>query len=209
LRPLLDILRRAYPDGIPGAEYRPLLAALHKEMSFRSVGALVGAFTGRDYLAVTNDAYGAASVDRRDRPPHRDVDRVWAKLLDHGWIPEFPLPAYEQPGFADQAITALQRAYPQGLSTDDYRPLLAALNRDIDDGVGPDYDAIAYIVGTAFPDRDPVTIWHDAQALHDTREPAGPSSDMERCWQYLLSRGFPPSGGPGGTIEPPPAGPVS
>lgn len=36
LRPLLDVLRRAYPDGIPGAEYRPLLAALHKDMSFRS-----------------------------------------------------------------------------------------------------------------------------------------------------------------------------
>jgi Protein of unknown function (DUF3349) len=88
----LAVLRRAYPDGIPGAEYRPLLAALHKEMSFRSVGALVGAFTGRHYVAVTNDAYGAASVDLRDRPPHRDVDRVWAKLLDHGWIPEFPPP---------------------------------------------------------------------------------------------------------------------
>lgn len=206
----LAVLRRAYPDGIPGAEYRPLLAALHKEMSFRSVAALVGVFTGRHYVAVMNDAYGAASVDRRDRAPHRDVDHVWAKLVDHGWIPEFPLPPYEQPGFADQAITALQRAYPHGLSADDCRPLLAALNRDIDGGVGPDYDSIAYIVSEAFPDRDPVTIWHDAQAIHDGREGGWLSSkDIERCWQHLLAHGFPPSGGPRGAIEPPPTRPDS
>jgi hypothetical protein len=205
----LAILRRAYPDGIPGAEYRPLLAALHKEMSFRNVGALVGAFAGRHYVAVMNEANGASSVSRSDRAPHRDIDRVWLKLLGHGWTPEFPLPPCEQPGFADQAITALQRAYARGLSADDYQPLLAALGHDVDDGAGPAYDAIAYIVSEAFPDRDPVTIWHDALALHDSREDGKASSDIERCRRHLLAHGFPSPGGPGGIIETPDDQPAS
>lgn len=194
----LAVLRRAYPGGIPGAEYRPLLAALYKDMSFRGVGTLVGAFTGRHYVAVTNDAYGAASVVRRYRASHRDVDRMWNKILDHGWIQELPLPRYEQPGFADQAITALQRAWPHGLTADDYLPLLAALNRDSDGGSEPDYTRIAYIVSEAFPDRDPVTVWFDAQALHHADGASGPSpADVERRWQHLVAHGFPASGGPG------------
>lgn len=191
----LAVLRRAYPDGIPGADYRPLLAALHKDMSFRGIGALVGAYAGRHYVPIYFDAQAAVSVDPGDRAPHRDVDRVWIKLLDCGWIPELPLPRYEQPGFADHAITALQRAYPDGLTASDYQPLLAALNRDTDDGFGPDYSPIAYLVGAAFPDRHPTTLWFDAQKLHDTSGAGGPSAaDVERCWQHLLAHGFPPPG---------------
>lgn len=192
----LAVLRRAYPDGIPGAEYRALLAALHKEMSFRAIGEFVGAFTGRHYLAIYYEANGAVSSVPGDRAPQGDVDRVWIKLLGHGWIPEFPLPRYEQPGLAGQAITALQRAYPHGLTADDYLSLLAALNRDSDDGAGPGYSRIDYLVSEAFPGRN--TVWHDAQVLHDADRASGPSpAEVERCWQHLLAHGFPPPGWPG------------
>lgn len=189
----LAVLRRAYPDGIPGAEYRPLLAALNKDMSYRNVGALVGALTGRNYLEVANEVAGAISLVPGDRAPRRDVDRVWVKLLGHGWIPEFPLPRYEEPGFTGEAVAALRRAYPGGLTDDDYHPLLAALDRDIDG-----YTPIACILSEAFPGRDPLTIWHDVQAVHD----AGKASTAlppaaERAWQHLLAHGFPPSGGAG------------
>jgi hypothetical protein len=190
----LAVLRRVYPEGIPGAEYRPLLAALHKEMSFRNIGALVGAFTGRNYVAIYFEAEGAASIAPDDRLPRGDIDRVWVKLLGNGWIPEFPLPRYEEPGFGEQAVTALRRAYPDGLADDDYLLLLAALDRDIDD-----YTTIAYIVSEAFPGRDAVTIWHDVQHFHDAgkaSESLPPPAAAERSWQRLLSHGFPPSGGP-------------
>lgn len=182
------VLRRAYPDGIPGAEYRSLLAALSKEMSYRNVGALVGAFTGRHYVEVANEVEGAIGLVPGDRAPWRDVDRVWVKLLDHGWIPESPLPRYEEPGFTGEAVAALRRAYPGGLAHDDYRPLLAALDRDIDD-----WTAIASIVSEAFPAREPGGIWHDVQAIHY----AGASlpAAAETAWQHLLAHGFPPSGG--------------
>jgi hypothetical protein len=186
----LAVLRRAYPEGIPGAEYRPLLAALNKDMSYRNVGALVGALTGRNYLEVANEVQGATSLVPGDGAPRRDVDRVWVKLLGHGWIPEFPLPRYEEPGFTGKAAAALRRAYPGGLTDHDYHPLLAALGRDIDS-----YTPIARIVSEAFPGRDPLTIWHDVQAVHD----AGNASTAlpaaaERAWQHLLAHGFPPSG---------------
>lgn len=190
----LAVLRRVYPEGIPGAEYRPLLAALHKEMSFRAIGALVGAFTGRNYVAIYFAAQGTVSIAPDDRLPRRDIDHVWVKLLDNGWIPELPLQRYEEPGFGEQAVTTMRRAYPDGLADDDYLPLLAALDRDIDD-----YTTIACIVSEAFPGRDAVTIWHDVQHFHDAGEASEalpPPAAAERAWQRLLSHGFPPSGGP-------------
>jgi Protein of unknown function (DUF3349) len=177
----LAVLRRAYPGGIPGAEYRALLAALSKDMSYRNAGVLVGAFTGRNYVEVANEVQGATSYVPGDRAPWDDVDRVWVKLLDHGWIPEFPLPRYEEPGFTGEAVAALRRAYPGGLTEDDYRPLLAALVRSIDD-----WTAIARIVNEAFPGHDPGTIWRDAQATHDAAFPA-----VDTVWQHLLAHGFP------------------
>jgi len=192
----LAVLRRAYPQGIPGTEHRPLLAALHKDMSFRNIGALVGAFTGRNYVAIYFEAQGAASIAPGDRLPRRDIDRVWVKLLDNGWIPELPLPRYEQPGFGEQAVSALRRAYPDRLADDDYLPLLAALDLDIDD-----YTTIAHIVSEAFPGRDAVRIWHDVQHFHDASkasETLPPPAAVGRAWQELLSRGFPTSGGPSG-----------
>jgi hypothetical protein len=81
----LTVLRRMYPDGIPGPEYMPLLAALWRDCSCRGLASIVGHFTGRHYVNVYFDAGGVtAEVSRAD------ADRVWQKLLDYGWIPELP-----------------------------------------------------------------------------------------------------------------------
>jgi len=188
----LGVLRRTWPDGIPEPEYGLLLAALHKQMSFRAIGALVGEFTGRNPVDVYFDANGAASViDPGHRLSHRDVDRVWVRLLDNGWMPEYRLPRHQEPGFADEAIAALHRAYPDGLSDDEYLPLLAALARDIDD-----LETISYVVSEAFPARHPSPAWSDAQKLQAGSSGGASSAAVEQAWQHLLSSGFPPSGGP-------------
>jgi hypothetical protein len=82
----LDVLHRVYPDGIPGADYYPLLAALWRDCSQRGLASIVGAYTGRHYVIVYNDAGGVSEEVTR-----RDADRVWQRLLDHGWIPELPI----------------------------------------------------------------------------------------------------------------------
>lgn len=80
----LAVLRRAYPDGIPAADYRPLLAALRRDASLRGLAELVGAYTGRHYMTVYNEVGGVSDIARED------ADRVWQRLLDNGWIPETP-----------------------------------------------------------------------------------------------------------------------
>ncbi|MEV4276019.1 DUF3349 domain-containing protein [Actinoplanes xinjiangensis] len=73
LRPSVEALRRAYPDGVPDADRLPLLAALHDEFSDRNLAAVVAAFLGGDPLRVANDAAG-------DRPSPDQVARVRARL---------------------------------------------------------------------------------------------------------------------------------
>jgi uncharacterized protein (TIGR02246 family) len=73
LRPSVEALHRAYPDGFPDADRLPLLAALHDEFSDRNLAAVVAAFLGGDPLRVANDAAG-------DRPSPDQVARVRARL---------------------------------------------------------------------------------------------------------------------------------
>ncbi|GIE77070.1 hypothetical protein Aph02nite_30200 [Actinoplanes philippinensis] len=69
LRPAVDELHRAYPGGLPEADYLPLLAAVEDEFSDRNRAAVVAAFLGRDPLRVANDAAG-------ERPSPGEVARV-------------------------------------------------------------------------------------------------------------------------------------
>ncbi|WP_433788429.1 nuclear transport factor 2 family protein [Actinoplanes sp. CA-252034] len=69
LRSALEDLRRAYPDGLPQADYLPLLAAVEDDLSDRNRAAVVAALIGGDPLRVANDAAG-------DRPAPAEVDRV-------------------------------------------------------------------------------------------------------------------------------------
>lgn len=184
--PLRDgyaVLARAYPEGLPDADYPPLLAALAIDMSHRGVAELVSAFTGRDYHLILNDVRGAVSpVQQRDNPPRDEVARVWERLLAHGWIPDEPLPRYVLPGFVEQAAAVLRDTYPDGLSDEDYPGLVAALGRDIDQ------NALTYAVTAAFPERDPVRVFGDA-----VRPSEVPAAEADRVWQNLLAHGWLPS----------------
>ena len=84
LRPSVEMLRRAFPQGLPEPDYRPLLAALYEDFSDRNLAAVVAAFTGGDPLRVGNDAAGLGG----ERPAPGDVTRVREALLRAGWEPD-------------------------------------------------------------------------------------------------------------------------
>ncbi len=78
----LRILRAAYPDGVPEAEYLPLLAVLSADMSEEYLGVVIARLRGGDSVVVVNDAAAALSSER---PPGEEVRRVQAKLEAAGW----------------------------------------------------------------------------------------------------------------------------
>jgi hypothetical protein len=84
LVPDVETLHRAWPDGLPDADYRTLLAALDDHYSEEHLAAVVAAFLGADPIRVGNDAAGLGG----DHPPEPDIDRVRSRLLDAGWRPD-------------------------------------------------------------------------------------------------------------------------
>lgn len=62
LRPLLDVLRRAYPTGVPPGDYLALLDFLQWCMSERSLAIIVAALTDRDPAAVASDSAVLAAL---------------------------------------------------------------------------------------------------------------------------------------------------
>lgn len=66
LRATADMIRAAYPVGVPDSAYRPLLRLLSEEMSFRAVAEVVSRVTGKPYPVVYNDVLAAASSGNND-----------------------------------------------------------------------------------------------------------------------------------------------
>jgi hypothetical protein len=59
------------------------------------------------------------------------------------------------------------------------------------------WEAITYLVTEAFPARDPVTAWSDAQKAQDQiKTGEKPSAAVALAWLHLIYRGLPLSGGP-------------
>lgn len=82
LQPALLVLRRAFPDGLPDDEYKPLLVALSDGFAERQLATLVADFTGRDRFGVDNDHAAVRSHDRQDGEV---VQRVRQRLNDAGY----------------------------------------------------------------------------------------------------------------------------
>ncbi|WP_433128324.1 DUF3349 domain-containing protein [Micromonospora sp. CA-240977] len=91
LRRELEVLRRAYPEGLADEDYLPLLVVLWPDFSDRNLAALVAELIGGQPAIVSNDA--AAAVAGRRRPPPQDVDRVRELLASVGYEAE-----HEGPG---------------------------------------------------------------------------------------------------------------
>jgi hypothetical protein len=76
-------LRRAYPDGVPDADYWALLVLLSSEfLAEEAVGEVVGFVARREPVVVVNDAAAAQSIRI---PPSSEIERVRKYLTDSGF----------------------------------------------------------------------------------------------------------------------------
>jgi hypothetical protein len=81
------MLRQAYPEGIPDAEYLALIRAMYDHLSDRNLALVLSVVSGRDSGEVLNDIYRAASIG----PDSVSVRAVIARLQEHGydaWLSE-------------------------------------------------------------------------------------------------------------------------
>jgi hypothetical protein len=190
LEPLLAVLRRAYPDGVPGRDYEPLLDFLQRDLPERSLATLVAALTNAEVADVASDSAAIASAPLPGKD--RGVIRVRARLDANGWdavgrgftskdtharITGIP----EVPDYEIEALEILRRVYPDGIPGTEYMPLLAALWRDCS------CRGLASIVGH-FTGRHYVNVYSDAQGVTADVSPR----DADRVWQKLLNNGWIP-----------------
>lgn len=82
LRHVVDILARAFPDGVGESQYRPLLAVLREGLSEENLGIVVAEFSGVDPHIAVHDA---VAVTTGEKPSERDVRQVRELLLRNGW----------------------------------------------------------------------------------------------------------------------------
>ena len=59
-----DLLKRAYPSGIPTSDYLAVLAVLYPHMSDRNLAQVAATFTGKTLGIVTNDVYAVGAGGR-------------------------------------------------------------------------------------------------------------------------------------------------
>jgi hypothetical protein len=79
---MLEVLRRAFPDGITDSEYMALLASLYDEVAEENLGLTVSELTGIDPVVVDNDAAAAVTTKK---PHPKEVERVRQMLVEAGW----------------------------------------------------------------------------------------------------------------------------
>jgi hypothetical protein len=74
-----QLLKCAFPQGFSEQFYLPLLSILHEKISDRNLAQVMAEFTGREYHAVLNDVYQAASTSTFS--PEL-IEAVRQKLMD-------------------------------------------------------------------------------------------------------------------------------
>jgi len=86
-----DMVRAAFPAGIPDENYRAALLLLAENMSQRQLARLMAYCTGRDYYRVYNDVLAVLSGQPAYQPPDEQVAEVRRRLQQHGydhWLTE-------------------------------------------------------------------------------------------------------------------------
>ena len=66
LRSTVEMLKAAFPQGIPDEDVLPVMKALYEHMSNRNLADAVSHVTGEDRHAILNEVYKAASLDPSD-----------------------------------------------------------------------------------------------------------------------------------------------
>ncbi|MER7586908.1 DUF3349 domain-containing protein [Micromonospora sp. NPDC127501] len=79
----LEILRRAYPGGVPDADYLPLLVVLWPDFSDRNLADVVAELVHGHPADVNHHATLAVGPKR---PPASDVERVRELLASAGYV---------------------------------------------------------------------------------------------------------------------------
>ena len=79
-------LRAGYPDGVPEADYIPLVAVLARRLSPDEVRAVAAALCRAGQLPIGNVDIGTVITKvTNEMPRQEDVDRVRARLALGGW----------------------------------------------------------------------------------------------------------------------------
>ena len=89
-----DMLKCAFPDGVPEEEYWSVMVLIHPYMSFRALADVLSAVTNKDNFWVYNDATGFG-LD--PLPDPAETEKVKQKLDACGydaWVEENTLPPY-------------------------------------------------------------------------------------------------------------------
>ncbi|QBS41765.1 DUF3349 domain-containing protein [Nocardia sp. CS682] len=99
LNAIIDWLRAGYPDGVPEADYIPLLALLRRRLSDDEVRQIAAELAGSgDLPADKTDIQVMITKVTNEMPSEADVSRVQTRLEAHAWpqngaTPEDPDPA--------------------------------------------------------------------------------------------------------------------
>jgi hypothetical protein len=86
LSSIVGWLRAGYPDGIPEADYIPLMAVLARRLSPDEVRTVTGELTRSGQLPIDNVDIGTVITKiTNELPSEADVTRVRARLAEGGW----------------------------------------------------------------------------------------------------------------------------
>ena len=87
-------LRAGYPDGVPEADYIPLVAVLARRLSPDEVRAVAAELCRAGQLPIGNVDIGTVITKvTNEMPRQEDVDRVRSRLALAGWPLADPRPA--------------------------------------------------------------------------------------------------------------------
>jgi hypothetical protein len=81
LQPVLVLLQRAFPAGVPERDYPALLVVLQDLLSEENLAAVVAELVDSERVVVANDAAAASSFRR---PKREDLERVRVLLEANG-----------------------------------------------------------------------------------------------------------------------------
>ena len=85
LQNTFEMVRAAYPNGIPEEEYPALVVLLSEGMGQRTLAELLAACTGKEYPLTYHDVLAAQSPVSTIKPAAERVAAVRRRLQDHGY----------------------------------------------------------------------------------------------------------------------------
>ncbi len=83
---IVNWLKAGYPNGVPEADYIPLLAVLTRRLSNDEVRSVAKALVDSGTLPADNVDIGVVITKMTDEMPREeDIERVREKLVTYGW----------------------------------------------------------------------------------------------------------------------------